>query len=261
MTLSRDTLARLGAVLVLLLGAVVASPASPPASAADYYAGTSGLSGSALEAKLHTIVSTGVTRLSYDDVWTALQDTDQDPANPSNVIELYTGRSIAKSNHGGGVDQWNREHVWAKSHGDFGTSAGPGTDVHHLRPSDVTVNGARGNLDFDEGGTQNSEAPGNYADADSWEPRDAVKGDVARMVLYMSVRYDGGDGFADLEVNDRTGNGSAPHIGKLSTLLTWNAQDPPDAFEQRRNEEIYTRWQHNRNPFVDHPEFAARIWG
>ena len=168
-----------------------------------------------------------MTRLSYDAVWNALKATDQDPANAGNVIELYTGDSVPKSDNGGGPDQWNREHVWAKSHGDFGTATGPGTDIHHLRPDDVTVNSARGNLDFDEGGTENAEAPGNYADGDSWEPRDAVKGDVARMIFYMSVRYEGTDGFADLEVNDATGNGSAPHIGKLSRLLEWNARTRP----------------------------------
>ncbi len=176
------------------------------------------------------------------------------------MIALYSGFSMSKNANGGGVDQWNREHVWAKSHGDFGTATGPGTDLHHLRPEDVTVNSARGNLDFDEGGTQNSEAPGNYADGNSWEPRDAVKGDVARMIFYMSVRYEGGDGFADLEVNDVAGNGSAPHIGRLSVLLQWNAEDPPDAFEMRRNNVIYDTWQHNRNPFVDHPEWADAIW-
>ena len=133
---------------------------------------------------------------------------------------------MAKSNNGGGVDQWNREHVWAQSHGDFGTSTGPGTDLHHLRPEDVTVNSARGNLDFDDGGTQNSEAPGNYADGNSWEPRDAVKGDVARMIFYMSVRYEGDDGFPDLEVNDVAGNGSVPRLGRLSVLLQWNAAGP-----------------------------------
>lgn len=226
-----------------------------------YYADAIGKAGPQLEASLHAIISTGVARLSYDEVWGALEDTDEDPADPVNVIELYTGDSIAKSNHGGGVDQWNREHVWAKSHGDFGTATGPGTDIHHLRPEDVTVNSDRGNLDFDDGGTENDEAPGNYADGDSWEPRDAVKGDVARMILYMSVRYEGGDGFADLEVNDQVANGSAPHIGRLSTLLAWNAADPVDAFEMRRNDVIYESYQFNRNPFVDHPEWASAIWG
>jgi len=80
------------------------------------------------------------------------------------------------------------------------------------------------------------------------------------MIFYMSVRYEAGDGFADLEVNDVAGNGSTPHIGRLSVLLQWNAQDPPDAFEMRRNNVIYDTWQHNRNPFVDHPEWADAIW-
>ncbi|GAA2001523.1 endonuclease [Nocardioides kribbensis] len=237
----------------------------PPSGGTDdydstYYAGAVGKTGSALETSLHTIVSRGVARLTYDEVWAALRETDQDPADASRVIELYTGESRPETDNGGGVEQWNREHVWAKSHGDFGTATGPGTDLHHLRPADVTVNSARGNLDFDEGGSQNAEAPGNYADGDSWEPRDADKGDVARMIFFMSVRYEGGDGFPDLEVNDRVANGTAPLHGKLSTLLRWNAEDPPSAFEMRRNDVIYERFQFNRNPFIDHPEWADAIW-
>ncbi|MDP2773110.1 MAG: endonuclease [Nocardioides sp.] len=237
----------------------------PPTGGTDdydttYWAPAMGKTGPVLEASLHSIISGGVTRLSYSQVWNALKETDEDPANPSNVIQLYTGDSIAKTDNGGGVDQWNREHVWAKSHGDFGTATGPGTDIHHLRPTDVTVNSDRGNLDFDEGGTENDEAPGNYADSNSWEPRDAVKGDVARMIFYMSVRYEGGDGFADLEVNDLVSNGSAPRHGRLSVLLRWNAEDPPSAFEMRRNDVIHADFQGNRNPFIDHPEWAASIW-
>lgn len=225
-----------------------------------YWRNAIGKTGSQLESSLHTIISTGVTRLSYDGVWNALKVTDRDPANPNNVILLYQGTSMPASNNGGGVDQWNREHVWAKSHGDFGTATGPGTDIHHLRPTDVTVNSARGNLDFDAGGTPNAEAPGNRADGDSWEPRDADKGDVARMIFYMSVRYEGGDGFADLEVNDQVGNGTAPRHGRLSVLLQWNAQDPPSAAELRRNDLIQQQFQGNRNPFIDHPEWADAIW-
>ncbi len=226
-----------------------------------YYAAAMGKSGNDLRDALHSIVSSGVTRLSYDQVWNALKDTDQDPANPANVILLYSGRSQSKSSNGGGVDDWNREHVWAKSHGDFGTATGPGTDLHHLRPADVTVNSTRGNKDFDEGGSAVSQCPGCLTDSDSFEPRDAVKGDVARMVFYMAVRYEGGDGFADLEVNDLVGNGSAPYLGRLSVLRRWNAQDPPDAFEQRRNQVIYDDYQHNRNPFVDHPEWVQSVFG
>ncbi|WP_439423160.1 endonuclease I family protein [Saccharothrix sp. HUAS TT10] len=225
-----------------------------------YYRNALGKSGASLKTALNGIIRNN-SKLSYDQVWEALKVTDQDPANSANVILLYTGRSQSKSTNGGNADDWNREHVWAKSHGDFGTATGPGTDVHHLRPTDVSVNAERGNKDFDRGGSPVGEAPGNYTDADSWEPRNAVKGDVARMLFYMAVRYEGGDGYPDLELNDRVGNGTAPYHGRLSVLLQWNAQDPPDAFEKRRNQVIYDSYQRNRNPFVDHPEWAASIWG
>ncbi|MER7664063.1 MULTISPECIES: endonuclease [unclassified Streptomyces] len=223
-----------------------------------YYEGAIGKSGPELKAALHTIISEQ-TKLSYDDVWDALKKTDEDPADSANVILLYTGRSQAKTTNGSGPDNWNREHVWAKSHGDFGTAVGPGTDIHHLRPTDVSVNSTRGNLDFDNGGDEVAEAPGNFADGDSFEPRDQVKGDVARMILYMAVRYDGEDGAPDLEPNDEVNNGSAPAIGRLSVLKQWNTEDPPDAFEQKRNEAVFGI-QRNRNPFIDHPEWVDAIW-
>ena len=134
-------------------------------------------------------------------------------------------------------------------------------DVHHLRPTDVSVNSARGNKDFDMGGSPVDEAEGNFTDDDSFEPRDEVKGDVARMIMYMAVRYEGEDGAPDLELNDQVDNGSAPAMGRQSVLLEWNAQDPPDDFEKNRNQVIFDQFQHNRNPFVDHPEWAADIWG
>jgi endonuclease I len=133
--------------------------------------------------------------------------------------------------------------------------------VHHLRPEDVTVNSTRGNLDFDNGGSAVAQCTGCLSDGDSFEPRDAVKGDVARMIFYMAVRWDGGDGFADLEPDNQVGNGTAPAIGKLSVLKQWNLQDPPDAFEKRRNQVIFDTWQHNRNPFIDHPEWVTAIYG
>jgi endonuclease I len=241
-----------------------ADPQPPPVEPGDpddsYYAAALGKSGAQLRVALHGIIRTQ-TVLSYDQVWAALKDTDEDPANPANVILVYSGRSQSKSSNGGGANEWNREHVWAKSHGDFGTAAGPGTDVHHLRPEDVSVNANRGNKDFDTGGSPAAECPGCFTDTDSWEPRDAVKGDVARMVMYMAIRYEGDDGRADLELNDSVSNGGAPRIGRLSVLMQWHLADPPDAFEKRRNDVIFTRWQHNRNPFVDHPEWAAAIWG
>ncbi|MGW4465409.1 endonuclease [Micromonospora sp. NPDC004704] len=235
---------------------------SPPGGDYDrtYYASAIGKTGPALRTALHNVIRVQ-TRLTYDQVWEALKDTDQDPSNSGNVILLYSGRSQSKNTNGGNPNDWNREHVWAKSHGDFGTATGPGTDVHHLRPEDVSVNASRGNKDFDSGGSTVAEAPGNYTDSDSFEPRNAVKGDVARMIMYMAVRYEGGDGWPNLEMNQSVNNGSNPYIGKLSVLLQWNRSDPPDAFEKRRNQVIYDEWQGNRNPFIDHPEWATAIWG
>ena len=233
--------------------------ADPGPEPGGYYDAANGKTGEALKTALHTIIDDH-TEISYSNVWGALRETDEDPANPNNVILLYTGRSQGKFTNGSGVNDWNREHVWAKSHGDFGTAMGPGTDLHHLRPTDASVNSSRGNLDFDDGGTQHSEALGNYYDSDSWEPRDTVKGDVARMLFYMAVRYEGDSGEVDLELNNQVNNGSAPYHGKMSVLLEWHKEDPVDDNERRRNEIIYSDYQHNRNPFIDHPEWASAIW-
>jgi endonuclease I len=87
-----------------------------------------------------------------------------------------------------------------------------------------------------------------------------VKGDVARMIFYMAVRYEGNDGHVDLEINNSVSNGSQPYMGKLSVLKQWSQLDPPDAFERNRNQVIFDRFQHNRNPFIDHPEWVTSIW-
>jgi len=251
------------AVLVgLTAPALTASPAAATTTAYDstYYKNAVGKTGTSLKSSLHTIISANVSKISYSAVWNALKVTDQDPNNSNNVILLYSGVSRAKSLNGGDTGDWNREHVWAKSHGDFGTATGPGTDLHHLRPADVTVNSIRGDKDFDEGGSTVSNGGGSLTDSDSFEPRDADKGDVARMILYMAVRYDGGDGFPDLEPDEKVNNGSNPYIGKLSVLKKWNDEDPPSAFEEKRNQVIYDTYQHNRNPFIDHPEWVDAIW-
>ncbi|WP_077800435.1 endonuclease I family protein [Streptomyces sp. JHA26] len=253
------------ATAAVLAGLAAPSLTAAPATAATndydttYYKNAIGKTGAGLKASLHTIIS-NQTKISYSAVWNALKVTDQDPANSNNVVLLYSGVSRSKSLNGGDTGDWNREHVWAKSHGDFGTSTGPGTDLHHLRPEDVQVNGVRGNKDFDDGGSAVSNGGGSLTDSDSFEPRDAVKGDVARMIFYMAVRYEGDDGWADLEVNGSVNNGSNPYIGKLAVLKQWNDEDPPDAFEERRNQVIYDTYQHNRNPFVDHPEWVEAIW-
>ncbi len=225
-----------------------------------YYNGTEGLTGEALKTKLHEIIDNH-EEFSYSDLRDfILRETDEDPNNPDNVILLYTGRSQPKNTFGGDPDDWNREHVWAKSHGGFGNQPPAGTDAHHIRPTDASVNSARGNKDFDDGGQAHNEATECYYDGDSWEPRDEVKGDVARMIFYMAVRYEGDDGVADLELSDNVNTSPQPEHGKLSTLLAWHNADPPNDFEINRNEVIYG-YQKNRNPFIDHPEFANKIWG
>jgi len=197
-------------------------------------------------------------------VWDILKESDQDTNNPDHVILIYSGRSLHKEKNSGkdnsNPDYWNREHVWSKSHGFKKQSFPAYSDVHHIRPADASINRSRGNLDFDEGGKPHQEAPKNRLDNDSWEPRNAVKGDVARMMFYMAVRYEGDvRSEPDLKLINKTGT-YGPYFGKLCTLLEWHAEDPVDAFELRRNEVIYS-WQKNRNPFIDRPEFAARIWG
>ncbi len=239
-------------LIIIFILAASALAADPPPG---YYDGTEGLFGEDLKAVLNDIIDNHMT-ISYDAVWNALKETDKDPDNPENVILLYTGWSVTNT----GYPTWNREHVWAQSHGNLGTSMGPGTDLHHLKPCDPGVNSSRGNKDFDYSSTPHPVAIGCYYDDDSWEPRDEVKGDVARMIFYMATRYEGEGGELDLEVVDAVNTAPAPEHGKLSALLEWNDFDPPDDFEMNRNDVIFENYQFNRNPFVDHPHFVNLIW-
>ncbi|MEJ2063996.1 MAG: endonuclease [Reinekea sp.] len=233
---------------------------------ADYYVGVDGLAGAELKSVLHDIISTNVTKLTYSEVWTALQYTDEDPNNTDNVILIYTGRSTEKTDRvgqpGDDNDSWNREHMWPKSLGFPDKSQYGYTDIHHLRPSDVTVNSARGNKAFDNGGAANGEAPDTFTDSDSWEPRDEVKGDAARMMFYMDTRYDGSSGnMPDLTlVNNSSSTSGDPAMGVLCTLLEWHRADAVDEFENRRNDRIQEK-QGNRNPFIDNPQWVDSIWG
>jgi endonuclease I len=252
---------------------------NPIASRADfdgtvYYASTLAADTAdimAFKTALNKDISARHKQLSYSEVWTALTFTDQDPANSSNVILIYKGISIPKNHNASGVnnlDYWNREHVWAKSHGFPGSSQHGYTDIHHLRPSDMSINGERGNSDFDVGGTAVTEAPKNYRNGDiSWEPRDEVKGDVARMMFYMETRYEMGSDsdMPDLALVDRTGTSesnsltSPGEMGKLCTLLAWHAVDPVDSFERNRNDVVF-EYQGNRNPYIDHPEWSDIVY-
>lgn len=200
-----------------------------------------------------------------------LKDLDTDPENEENLILLYTGRSQNKRFQDSGNkvnyqeaygitidDSWNREHVWPKSHGFPAREDTAFTDVHHLFPADRTVNTLRGTRDFDWSCTPVEEAEGCFYDFDSWEPRDEVKGDVARMLFYMAIRYEGPK--YDLELVDKSDT-NGPVLGKLNTLLLWNLLDPPSDKERERNDKIEKLYQGNRNPFIDHPEYADILWG
>ncbi len=236
---------------------------------AQYYADAiAAISNSAdaatIKENITAAISAGHKNLTYSEVWTALTKTDEDPNNSDNVILLYSGKSLAKMSNGSGSqstnpDNWNREHVWPKSHGFSSSSLEAYTDIHHLRPTDISINSSRGNLDFDNSDSPLSEAPANRVDSDSFEPRDSVKGDAARMVFYMDIRYEGFDATPDLAVVDRLTSTSEAALGRLCRLLEWHNADPVDATEQERNRRIY-EFQGNRNPFVDHPEWVELLY-
>ena len=224
-----------------------------------YYNGTEGKNGEELKSSLNDIIQDH-TSFSYFFSKEVFKLSDADPSNPDNLILVYTGRSNPNGDYGTGGNQVNREHVYAKSHGDFGDVQPMDGDVHNLKPADASVNTSRSNKDFDNGGTQHSEATECFYTDSTWEARDEVKGDIARIIFYMATRYEGENGEMDLKVVDYNNTYPLPEHGKLSTLLQWNMMDPPDDFERNRNNVIYS-YQQNRNPFIDDPNFANLIWG
>ncbi len=247
----------------------------------DYYQQANGKSSEQLKEALYQIISNHVVfpyTSSSTDTWDILQLSDQDPQNHDNMILVYTGRSQDKGyrdgtgnysqyENGNGTqnNSWNREHVWPKSHGFPDEDDNAYTDVHNLKPSDRSVNSSRGTKDYDYGGSQHSEATECLTDSDSWEPSDSVKGDIARILFYMVVRYDPGydhdNNSFDLELVDYTTPGNNdPILGKLSSLIQWHIDDPVDDFEINRNEIIFG-FQENRNPFIDHPNLVNFLWG
>ena len=233
-------------------------------SLAEYYAGTSGLTGTSLKAKLNRIIKDHRNYSYTPCVWEILKEADENPNNPNNVIAIYTGRSIRKIDQDDGSNKpndWNREHIWAKSHGFPKRSQHAYTDAHHIRAADRSVNSERSNNDFADGGRPDDECTQCREGNRTWEAPPKVKGDIARMMFYMVVRYEGNDDSRtpDLELVDRKTSSGEPYFGKLCTLLNWHFQDPVCQRERDRNNIIYS-WQGNRNPFIDHPGFVSKIW-
>lgn len=255
-------LRRLTFVILLTIFVAAVSFGQAPSG---YYDSANGLTGDALKSALNDIID-GHVVFSYEEVKDALRETDEDPLNSDNVICLYSGWSYGKYDFGNGSEDWNREHVWSKSHGDFENVLPAFTDLHHLRPADASVNSSKNNRDFYIGTEQVIDGSGPtdcYKSLNVWEPRDEVKGDVARMIFYMATRYEGENGEVDLEIVNyvNTAPNNEPLYGKKNILLQWNEDDPVDDWEINRNNIIYNNYQGNRNPYIDHPEYVDQIWG
>jgi endonuclease I len=211
------------------------------------------LIGEALKLALRELItSTHTHNTSYEELKTWLQYTDEDINNPDNIILFYSGLSIDST----WDNDWNREHVWPQSLGWF-TESGAGSDLHHIRPTDPSVNSSRGNKKFGEvvNGNEVTISPGNggggsgcYSNSQYFEPRDEVKGDVARIIFYLFTRYEESDDFDFTDIAE-----------SLILLLTWHQVDPVDEAEMTRNDRIQ-EYQGNRNPFIDNPEYASLIW-
>lgn len=201
----------------------------------DYYDSISlDLVGTALKEVLSDLVqSTHKKYTSYDDCKKYLPDIDEDPNNPNNMILFYTGTSIKKSQDLN--NDWNREHVWAKSLGWFNES-GAGSDLHHIRPCNISVNSSRGNKKFGVGGSY-------------YTPTDEYKGDVARIIFYLMIAYDEANSYSFTSIAQ-----------SQAMLLEWNELDPVSELEILRNDKVEDI-QGNRNPFIDYPYLADSIWG
>ena len=207
------------------------------------------------------LVSTHTSKGSYDKAWTILQGSD---AYDSDHIEcFYTGQIISKdAREGHGITDggkvWNREHVWAKSHGFNDQSYWAYSDCHHLRASEKIINSSRNNSYFDEvDNPTNSDQYGNKWTGSVFEPRDEVKGDVARILFYMVTRYH--DSTLTLTLDNSGSYASEPKLGMLDTLVKWHYEDPVSETEIKRNEVVYS-YQGDRNPYIDHPEFVYFLY-
>ncbi len=272
------------------------SCAGPPSS---YYATVDDTSSTTLRATLHPVVDDH-TRFPYTssgtDTWDILNNADENPSNPAQLLDVYKNQAYADGCSSG--CSWNREHAWPQSFG-FPSESGPGripyTDCHHLHAGNQSYNSSRGNKPFNDctssctsyptdvnngfggpgqdnlGRGGSISCPGSPTSTQLWEVWEHRKGDVARSMMYMDLRYAGDSGAMgaepDLVLTDTLGQmdcstssyQSPAYFGVLSTLLEWSAADPPDADEIRRNEQVWC-YQGNRNPFVDHPEWVECLY-
>jgi endonuclease I len=197
-----------------------------------YYSVLEGVSDSNVLSTLRTLLS-NYTYRNYDYARNLLQDSDEDPNNSNNIILVYNRASVLSRWDSGAT--WNREHVWPQS---LLADTIQKADVHNLKPANPNINSTRGNNQFAAGS-------GSYGIVDGgFFPGEKDKGDIARIVMFMHVKY----------------NLNISAVGKINILLRWHEQDPVDAFESNRNDVIYSDTK-NRNPFIDYPDLAYRIFG
>jgi len=225
-------------------------------------------SGEELRYQLEDLISsTHTVNLIYTpEVWQVLKQSDLDPENNNNILLVYgytnddgqymtdRSRDADDSCHTSSCfGLWNREHVFPRSLGtpNLGIQ-NAGADAHSLRPADSQKNSSRSNRPFEAGSGSASyiTSTGNFFPGDEW------KGDVARMMMYMYVRYPTQCAATDVGV----GSTSYSFYGDMpDVFLEWNALDPVSEFEIQRNEYV-SSIQGNRNPFIDNPYLATQIW-
>ena len=225
--------------------------------------------GTSFRADLANLITKTHTHLtSYDEVKSVFKTSDADPNNKNNVIWFYTGTSVPYK--GTMLDSGyptNREHVWPKNAGKaFPETTGPGGDSHHLRPLNDGLNSTRSSMSFGEmtpgaSGVRIVAENGKtnyanlcYTNGTLFYPGVGYRGATARILFYMQTRW--GDEW-NLTFVDSAGSNKT--IGKISDLMKWHLQEPPTDEEIRRNE-VVAGIQGNRNPFIDHPEYAEMIY-
>lgn len=175
-----------------------------------------------------------------------LHDLDEDPQDRARLRLLPSGRTVAKAALGA-PDGWVGGRVWPAARGLGPGLSGGMNDLHNLFAAEPDLEALRDGRDYAAAGR-------------GLEPADGWKGDVARALFYMDLRYDGEAGGPDLRLVDAAARDGESALGLLCELLRWNALDPVDAAERRRNDWIAKR-QGSRNPFIDRPEFATILWG
>ncbi len=202
---------------------------------------------------------------TYAELWTYTKETDYDIDNPDNIILLYSRQSV-DGNENSNV--WNREHVWCQSHAFYTTGTGAGSDLHHLRPASTNYNSTRSNTPY---GVVASHSESNrMGDTDCYytntyfEPADYIKGDVARILMYMYTHYSssvsGTSTYSGtLNITDIVTTSSGTAQAAWDLLMDWNESDPVDYQEMIRNNRC-AYLLGNYNPYIDHPEFARMIW-